>query len=147
MTSKATVPDSGYLERPELAREIRVRATRAMRILNGGVVERIEGDAFAVHSGPHVYRVDLRAELCDCPDAEYNARQLGIACKHVQSAAMTRATRRSGVAVKSISGAGDGFHARGSRRLHELRDIALNDSDEETREAAREELLRLRGRS
>jgi hypothetical protein len=79
-----------------------------MLTFNTGKVHRLEGELWAVPStrgGFH--QVDLGAEECDCEDFTFYGSAAGVGCRHIYAAAIANGTRRSGVKVRTISGAGD----------------------------------------
>jgi hypothetical protein len=71
----------GLAERYERAREI-VEAGRVAPVYGqDGVYCVLNGEGYA-------YLVNLTAETCTCPDAQYRAAKLGIPCKHLIAAAL-----------------------------------------------------------
>jgi hypothetical protein len=78
-----TAQIKGLAERYERAREI-VAAGRVAPVYGqDGVYCVLNGEGYA-------YLVNLTAETCTCPDAQYRAAKLGIPCKHLIATALYR---------------------------------------------------------
>jgi hypothetical protein len=78
-----TAQIKGLAERYERAREI-VAAGRVAPVYGqDGVYCVLNGEGYA-------YLVNLTAETCTCPDAQYRAAKLGIPCKHLLAVALYR---------------------------------------------------------
>ena len=117
--AESILADTRYTARQEVRQAIRQRTTRGMLTFNTGKVQRLEGELWAVPStrgGFH--RVDLEVETCDCEDFAFFGSSAGVACRHIYAAAISNATRRSGVKVQTISTAGDPFAYAGRETPH-----------------------------
>lgn len=77
-------------------RAIRERTTRGLLTFNAGGGVCLEGDLWAVRSATHggFYKVDLDAEVCDCPDFVHYGREHDVCCRHLFAAAIAHGTRR-----------------------------------------------------
>jgi hypothetical protein len=89
------------------------RAERALALYKerGHLIRAVASDTFEVPSCGMVgkrYRVRYGGEVesCSCKDFEFGH---GRACKHLLAVGVMHATRRSGIRVRQIGAAGDGF--------------------------------------
>ena len=101
----------------DIRQAIQQRTTRGMLTYNTGKVHRLEGELWAVPSARGgFHKVSLAEESCDCEDFSFYGAAAGVGCRHVYAAAIANGTRRSGVRVRTISAAGDGFNAAAIER-------------------------------
>jgi hypothetical protein len=115
--TKAILADHRHSTTEDVKQAILQRTSRGMLTFNTGKVHHLEGELWAVPStrgGFH--RVDLGVEVCDCEDFTFHGAAAGVACRHVYAAAIARASRRSGIKVRTVSVAGDPFKAAARRR-------------------------------
>ena len=84
--------DNRHTTREAIKQAILQRTSRGMLTYNAGRVHRLEGELWAVpstRSGFH--KVDLDQEACDCEDFTYYGSAVGVACRHIYAAAISRA--------------------------------------------------------
>jgi hypothetical protein len=95
--------------------ECTIRAERALKLYEdrGHLIHQFGTGLYRVPScsGKGFYTVDYLEERCTCPDFEYR----GEVCKHIYAVGISRAIRRSGVKVRTISAAGAAFKAAAKR--------------------------------
>ena len=95
--AESILADARHTTRETIRQAIQQRTTRGMLTYNTGKVHHLEGDLWAVPSTRGgFYQVDLAEETCPCEDFTFYGSLVGVGCRHVYAAAISRARGRRG---------------------------------------------------